>query len=220
MARIARIVVPGFPHHIVQRGNRCQKVFFSDDDRKLYLEYLKIYAIPEGIHFWAYCLMDNHVHFIAVPDREDSFACGFAEAHRRYTRTINFREGWRGYLWEGRFKSYVLSQPYLYAATRYVENNPVRAGITEKAWDYCWSSAKAHVLKQRDSLLEDNFVVSEINNWMAFLSGVDDISVVSLLKRHVGSGRPLGDNKFIKELEVLTGRILHKQKPGPIQRRE
>lgn len=161
--------------------------------------------------------MDNHVHIIAVPEREDSFACGFAEAHRRYTRMINFREGWRGYLWEGRFKSYILSQPYLYAAMRYVENNPVRAGIVKNAWDYRWSSAKAHALKQYDSLLDDNFVVSEINNWMVFLSGEDELSVVNLLKRHAGSGRPLGDVKFIKEVERLTGRMLHKQKPGPIR---
>ncbi len=98
MARIARVVVPGFPHHIVQRGNRSQKVFFSDTDRKTYLDYLRIYAKPAGIHVWGYCLMDNHVHIIAVPDKEESLALGFSEAHRRYTRMINFREKWRGYL--------------------------------------------------------------------------------------------------------------------------
>ena len=102
MARIARVVVPGLPHHIIQRGNRRQKVFFSDEDRKEYLNYLREYAKPAGIHFWGYCLMDNHVHLIAVPDEKDSFSVGFSDAHRRYTRMINFREKWRGYLWEGR----------------------------------------------------------------------------------------------------------------------
>ena len=215
MARIARVVVPDFPHHIVQRGNRRQKVFFSDDDRKAYLDYLSIYAKPAGIHFWGYCLIDNHVHLIAVPDEEHSLACGLAEAHRRYTRLINFRQNWRGYLWEGRFKSYPLSEDYLYAAIRYIERNPVRANIVENAWDYPWSSARAHVFKQIDPLLDDNFLVSEISDWRAFLSEDEKQSDCKLIKLHTNSGRPLGDTKFIEKIEDLTGRIFHKQKPGP-----
>lgn len=215
MARIARVVVPGFPHHVIQRGNRRQKVFFSDDDRKKYLDYLRIYAMPEGIRFWGYCLMDNHVHIIAVPDEEGSFARGFSETHRQYTRMVNFREGWRGYLWEGRFKSYPLSESHLYAAMRYIEKNPVRAGIVENAWDYSWSSAKAHVFKQNDLLLEDNFITSEIKDWKEFLSAGDEERLVRLIKMHANNGRPLGDNKFIEVIEGLTGRVLRKQKPGP-----
>lgn len=215
MARIARVVVPGFPHHIVQRGNRRQKVFFSDTDRKTYLDYLRIYAKPAGIHFWGYCLMDNHVHIIAVPDKEESLALGFSKAHRRYTRMINFREKWRGYLWEGRFKSYPLSQTHLYAAMRYIERNPVRAKIVETAWDYPWSSVRAHIFKQKDSLLEDNFMVSEIKDWRLFLSEEDKQTDINLFKMHANNGRPLGDNQFIEAIEKLTGRVLHKQKPGP-----
>lgn len=215
MARIARVVVPGLPHHIVQRGNRRQKVFFSDDDRRAYLDYLRIYAKPAGIHFWGYCLMDNHVHIIAVPDKEASFACGFSEAHRRYTRRVNFREKWRGYLWEGRFKSYPLSLTHLYVAMRYIERNPARAKIVENAWDYPWSSARAHVFKQSDSLIDDNFVVSEIKDWKTFLSEEDKQIDVSLFKAHTNNGRPFGDEQFIQKVEGLTGRVLHKQKPGP-----
>jgi putative transposase len=215
MARIARVVVPGLPHHIVQRGNRRQTVFFSDDDRRIYLDYLGIYAKAAGIHFWGYCLMDNHVHIIAIPDKEDSFARGFSEAHRRYTRMVNFREGWRGFLWEGRFKSYPLSEYHLYAAMRYIERNPVRAKIVESAWDYPWSSAKAHVFRQKDPLLESNLLVSEIEDWGSFLSEEDKQDDVKSLKLHVNSGRPLGDNNFIERIEGLTGRILHKQRPGP-----
>jgi putative transposase len=215
MARIARVVVPGLPHHIIQRGNRRQKVFFSNDDHKAYLDYLKTYARPLGIHFWGYCLMDNHVHIIAVPDKEESFARGFSEAHRRYTRMINFRENWRGYLWEGRFKSCPLSESHLYSAMRYIEKNPVRAKIVNNAWDYPWSSAKAHVFKQKDPLLEDNFIISDIKDWETFLSEKDEESTVGLLRMHSNTGRPLGDNQFINALEGLTGRILHKQKPGP-----
>lgn len=215
MARIARLVVPGMPHHIVQRGNRRQRVFFTDDDCRAYLNYLVIYAKPAGIRFWGYCLMANHVHLIAVPDREDSFARGFSEAHRRYTRMINFREKWRGYLWEGRFKSCPLSQNHLYAAMRYIERNPVRAKIVENAMDYPWSSAKAHILKQKDSLLDDNFMGSEIKDWKLFLSDTDKQADINLLKTHINSGRPLGDKQFIEVLEKLTGRILGRQKPGP-----
>ncbi len=215
MARIARVVVPGLPHHIVQRGNRRQTVFFNDTDRKTYLDYLRIYAKPAGIHFWGYCLMDNHVHIIAVPDTEDSFALGFGEVHRRYTRMITFREKWRGYLWEGRFKSYPLSQPHVFTAMRYVERNPVRAKIVEKAWDYEWSSASVHIFKQNDPLLEDNFMISEIKDWKLFLSEEDKQSDVSSLKMHVSNGRPFGDNQFIETIEKQIGRILHKQKPGP-----
>lgn len=215
MARIARVVVPGIPHHIVQRGNRRQTVFFNDKDRMTYLDYLRIYAKPAGIHFWTYCLMDNHVHIIAVPDRKDSFACGFSEAHRRYTRMINFREGWRGYLWEGRFKSYPLSESHLYAAMRYVERNPVRAKLVKNAWDYAWSSAKAHVYKQKDHLLEDNFITKEINNWRAFISEEDRGGDLSSLRKHNNTGRPLGDTAFIDTLERVTGKVLHRKKPGP-----
>lgn len=214
MARIARVVVPGIPHHIVQRGNRCQKVFFSDDDRRAYIDYLRKYAKPAGIHFWGYCLMDNHVHIIAVPDKEESFACGFSEAHRRYTRMINFREKWRGYLWEGRFKSYPLNQPHLYAAMRYIERNPVRAKIVENAWNYSWSSAGAHVFKRKDSLLDDNFMLSGIQNWRSFLSGEDKQDDADIFNIHTNTGRPLGDDKFIDIVEKATGRDLRRQKPG------
>jgi putative transposase len=215
MARIARIVVPGYPHHIIQRGNRRQRVFFNDEDRKVYLDYLRIHAKPAGIHFWGYCLMDNHVHIIAVPDKEESFAFGFAEAHRRYTRMINFRENWRGYLWEGRFKSYPLSEFHLYAAIRYIERNPVRAKVVKNPWDYFWSSARAHTFKEKDPLLDDNFVISEIKDWKIFLSEEDEPANINLLKTHANTGRPLGDNKFIEMLEKLTSRLLRKQKPGP-----
>ena len=90
---------------------------------------------PPHLDFWAYCLMENHVHFIAVPRSKESFGKGFKEAHKHYSRMIHFRENWRGHLWEGRFKSHVLSEQHLYAAIRYVERNPVRAGIGKHAQD-------------------------------------------------------------------------------------
>jgi putative transposase len=215
MARIARVVVPDLPHHVVQRGNRRQKVFFNDEDCKTYLDYLRIYAKPAGINFWGYCLMDNHVHIIAVPDKEESLALGFSDAHRRYTRLINFRQRWRGYLWEGRFKSYPLSYSHLYAAIRYIERNPVRAQIVKAAWNYPWSSARAHVFNQEDPLLNSNFMSSEVKDWKSFLSEEDNQMDENLFKSHTNNGRPLGDNQFIEDIEKLTGRVLHKQRPGP-----
>ena len=215
MARIARIVVPNYPHHIIHRGNRREKVFLSDQDKQTYINYLQKYIKKEGIEFWAYCLMDNHVHFIAVPKKEDSFARGFKEAHKHYSRMINFRENWRGHLWEGRFKSCVLSEKHLYAAIRYVERNPVRANIVKKAEDYPWSSAKAHVYKKKDNLLSDNFVVKEIPDWKQYLDDNNDNINESLFIKHADTGRPLGDNDFIDRLEKITGRLLYKKKPGP-----
>jgi putative transposase len=214
MARIARIVVPGIPHHIIQRGNRRQKVFFCDEDRKTYLDYLNIYAKPAGISIWAYCLMDNHVHLIAVPNDEGSLAYGLGEAHRRYTRMINFREGWKGYLWQGRFKSYPLGDTHLYAAIRYVENNPVKAKITSKAGAYPWSSAKAHIERIYDPLLDRNFVIDETKDWAGYLSDHDHKAGV-LFRKHENTGRPLGDDLFVDSLEQLTGKPLRKKKPGP-----
>ena len=215
MARIARLVIPDYPHHVLQRGNRRQTVFFNDQDKATYIEYLKVYAKPAGIEFWAYCLMDNHVHLIAVPKTPESFAQGFAEAHRRYTRMVNFREKWRGYLWEGRFRSYPMHEIHLYAAMRYIERNPVRAGIVSKPWDYQWSSARAHSFNLKDALLSDNFVTPETKDWKQFLEAEDDTVRISEFRKHSDTGRPLGDKKFIELLEGITGRIIRKQKTGP-----
>jgi len=218
MPRAARIVIPEHPHHIIQRGNRRQNVFFNNNDKQAYLDYLRLYAIPAGLSIWAYCLMDNHTHLIAVPNREDGLAVGLADAHVRYTRMINFRQGWRGYLWEGRFKSYPLSEFHLYRAMRYIERNPVRAGLVERAEDYPWSSAKAHVTKVKNNLLSDNFVLSEINDWSSCLAEEDSERDKTLFIQHANTGYPLGDKKYLDELEKITGKNLKRRKPGPKKR--
>lgn len=215
MARIARIVIPNYAHHIIQRGNRRQNIFFSDADRKAYLEYLRLSIETAGVSIWAYCLMDNHVHFIAVPKDKDSFAKCFSTVHWKYTRRINFRQGWRGYLWEGRFKSFLLSQNHLYAAIRYVERNPVRAKIVEKAWQYPWSSAKSHIHKKEDLILSKNFFVEEIGDWQKYIDSQDNPQEINLFKKHIKTSRPLGDEIFIEKLKQITGHIIGKKKPGP-----
>jgi putative transposase len=140
MARLARVVAPGFPHHITQRGNRRQQTFFCDEDYQRYVELMAEWCNALEVEILAYCLMPNHVHLIAVPQSADGLGRAIGEAHRRYTRMINFRERWRGHLWQGRFASFVLDEPYLLTAARYVELNPVRAGLVGAPSRYRWSS--------------------------------------------------------------------------------
>lgn len=215
MARLARVVIPDIPHHVIQRGNRRQRVFFCDKDKKAYLDLMKQYGKSAGLTFWAYCLMDNHVHFIVTPNTPESLAKGFGEVHRRYTRMINFRENWRGYLWQGRFNSFPLEESHLYAAVRYVEQNPVRAGLVTQAEHYRFSSASAHVFKKQDTLCSDFFLLKEIPDWSAYLNNPLTDKELYAFRKHGSTGRPLGSESFISGLENITGRMLVKQKPGP-----
>jgi putative transposase len=211
MARISRVVAPNMPHHVVQRGNRRQKAFFNDHDKAAYLNILKEQARRFGVSIWAYCLMDNHVHFVAVPQDQESLANTFGQTHRHYTRMVNFREGWRGYLWQGRFSSYVLDENYLYAVVRYIENNPVRAGLVLKAEDYLWSSARARALRLKDDLLTDYFLVNEIPDWSEFLRSADEEDPDGkLLESRLNTGRPLTAPEALETLERITGRMLKK----------
>jgi putative transposase len=142
MARLPRIVLPGVPHHVTQRGNRRLPVFFSDDDRREYLRLVAAAAVRAGTRCVDWCLMDNHVHLILVPAEADGLRATLGEAHRRYTRMINFREGWRGHLFQERFASYPMDDAHLMAAVRYVELKPVAARMLALAGDWRWSSAR------------------------------------------------------------------------------
>ncbi|MCJ7611846.1 MAG: transposase [Candidatus Aminicenantes bacterium] len=208
MPRIARVVIPDCPHHVIQRGNRRQKSFFCDSDKQLYLRLLKRHGERAGISFLAYCLMENHVHLIAIPKTKGSLATGIGEAHRKYTTIINIREDCRGYLWQGRFISYPLDEAYFFAAVRYVERNPVRAGLVKSASDYAWSSARAHVFKKANPLLSDISRFLKVDDWGTYLGEKEENSFIERMKRHESTGRPLGNNNFIINLEKLTGRRL------------
>jgi putative transposase len=141
MARMARLVVPGYPHHVRQRGNRRQKTFFCADDYDYYLDQLSEFSKNHGTEVWAYCLMPNHVHLAMVPSEDDGLGATLGEAHRRYTRHVNFRHGWRGHLWQERFHSFVMDESYLMATVRYVERNPVVTRLCRKPQDWKWSKA-------------------------------------------------------------------------------
>jgi putative transposase len=215
MARIARVVVPGFPHHVVQRGNRRQQVFFCDNDCREYLKLLRDHAVESDLEVLSYCLMPNHVHLIVVPKKNESLARAIGETHRKYTRMINFRENWRGYLWQGRFGSYVLDERYLLAATRYILHNPVRAKIAKNVRDYKWSSARHHLNIGHNPLLNNTLLNSLVKDWKEFLKVESTKEDISLFRKHECTGRPLGEAPFVDKLESIIGRTFKKKKPGP-----
>ena len=154
MARMARVVAPGIPHHITQRGNRRMETFFSDADYREYLYLMAEWCNRCKVEVWAYCLMPNHVHLISVPETEDGLRRAIGEAHRRYTRYINFQKKWKGHLWQGRFASFPMDEHYTLATARNIELNPVKAGMVKRAEEYRWSSAKAHLFKEDDILVK------------------------------------------------------------------
>ena len=213
MARIARVIAPGYPHHVTQRGNRRQETFFSDADYVSYLELLSEWTRKYGVEIWAYCLMPNHVHLIAVPETEDGLARAIGEAHRRYTLRINFREGWRGHLWQERFSSFPMDERYLLAAARYIEMNPVVSGLSAKPEDYPWSSACAHMAGEDDTLVKVSPLLGIAGNWGEFLAYSDE-SVTGRLRQQEKTGRPLGAGDFVGRLEERLSRMLHPKKPG------
>jgi len=214
MARFARLVVPGYPHHVTQRGVRSVDIFTDDEDRLAYLDFMKEESHRFGVTFLAWCLMTNHLHLIAIPRAEDSLARAIGEAHRRYTRRKNFVEGVRGYLFQGRFGSCVLDQRHLLAAGRYVERNPVKAGMAEKATDYRWSSARYNCsLAESDPLIRERTLPAMVDDWFSFLLE-EEKDVESKVLQAVRTGRPAGDEAFIEKLESATGRILMPRKPG------
>jgi putative transposase len=226
MARLARIVIPHAAHHVTQRGNRRLPIFFSDEDRSAYLAELCAGCAATGTRCLAWCLMDNHVHLILVPQAADGLRAALAEAHRRYTRRINFREGWRGYLFQGRFASYPMDDAHLIAAVRYVENNPVAARMVSSAEEWRWSSARSHIAGKRvsgDPLTDVAALGRHVGNWRALLRygaelGDADAAGVALaeaIETRLRTGRPLGAEDWIARQEQALGRTLHPQRPGP-----
>jgi len=170
MPRLPRAVFAGVPHHITQRGNRRDDVFFSDDDRGAYLEWLHSYCEKHEVDILAYCLMRNHIHLVAVPNSEDGLQRALKPLHMRYAQRVNRLQGWKGHLWQGRFFSSPLDDAYLWAAIRYVGRNPIRVGLAERAEDYRWSSAAAHCGLRSDVVLSNKV------EWRQKLSSIEDWS--------------------------------------------
>jgi len=193
MPRTARVVFPGVPHHVTQRGNRRQPTFFNAND---YATYLRIAAgafAEAKVQVWAYCLMPNHVHLIATPADEAGLARAVATTHVRYARHVNRREGWTGCLWQGRFASAPMDERHLKLCTRYVGLNPVRAGLTKRAIDWPWSSVRAHLSGEGDPLLTPGPVAELVGGDMAtFFDLVAHEDGYDVLRSATRTGRPLG----------------------------
>ena len=215
MARLARLVVPGLPHHVTQRGNRREPVFFGDDDYRAYLALIAGAARASATEIWAYCLMPNHVHFIMAPSTEDGLRKTFAEAHRRYTGRINARFRWTGHLWQGRFASVVMDERHLFAAARYVPMNPVRAGLVRRAANWRWSSVHAHLAGRDDGVVTVAPVLERVDDFAAFLDAGEDTPAIAALRLAKSTGRPVGAAEWIARLEMETGRALAPEKRGP-----
>jgi putative transposase len=149
-----------------------------------------------------------------VPESEDGLRCGIGEAHRRYSRSINFREEWRGHLWQGRFSSFPMDETYLLAAARYVEKNPVRANLVTEASLWPWSSARAHLSKQDDEMVKVTPILEMVGDWKNFLAEEQE-ETLNDIRKHERTGRPLGTAGFVEGLELELGRKLKRNKPGP-----
>ena len=214
MARLARLVVPGLPHHVTQRGVRRMPTFFDDADYRTYLDLVAEGCRSAGTAVWAYCLMPNHVHLILVPSTPDGLRAALAEAHRRYTWQVNRRQEWRGYLWQGRFHSFVMDEPYLAVCARYVELNPVRADLVARPRDWPWASARAHLSGRDDRLVTVRPMLDRVADWRGLLADGMSAADLDRLRRHGRTGRPCGGADWIARLEAQTGRTLKTRKPG------
>lgn len=204
MPRIARIVAVGLPHHITQRGNYKQKVFLNNNDRKRYLSWIQEYSHKYSLSILAFCLMPNHVHFIAIPNKEESLAKTFNIAHMRYSQYFNKKIQAKGHLWQGRFYSCVLDEAHLMLAAKYIERNPVRANIVRKPWEWKWSSASTHINKEKSPIkLKDLFEIIEMSQetWRQYIDSKEEGMILDKIKTHTRAGRPLGEVDFIEELE-------------------
>ena len=213
MPRIARLIAPGIPHHITQRGNRRMETFFREEDYQTYLSLMAEWCRKLRVSVWAYCLMPNHVHLIAVPETEEGMRMAVGEAHRRYSAMINRRQKWTGHLWQGRFSSFPMDEAYLFSAVKYIEMNPVRANLTADPYAWRWSSAKAHAEGKDDILVNVSPLLEMVGDWRSFLSEADEEDT-DKIRRHERTGRALGNDTFLDSLELSLMRPVKRQKAG------
>jgi putative transposase len=215
MARLARVEVLDTPHHVTQRGNARRAVFENDNDRLAYLSILRQHAKKRGLSIRGYCLMPNHVHLVVVPVRRNAMVTVLRDAHGRYACYLNARQAANGHVWQGRYYSCPMDEHHLWNALRYIERNPVRAGLVERPEDWAWSSARVHLCG-----VDDGY--TDLAPWAAHWTAVDWREFLGLpareadeeLRTSTHAGRPLGSNDFVQLLERQTGRRLSARKGG------
>ena len=219
MPRIPRVVIPGCPHHVTQRGNYGQQIFFNDWDRKVYLKLLVKYFKTYQVEMVGYNLMSNHVHMILIPTKENSLAKGVGLLHNDFARWQLIQQGMKGHLWQSRFYSTPMDDGHFWKALRYIELNPVRAGMVKNAWEWPWSSARAHVTGIDDTRMLQMDLwrhVFDEKYWKEFLEeGMKVKDEADRIRASSRTGRPLGSTEFIEKIENMTGRKLTRQKRGP-----
>jgi putative transposase len=216
VARLARVMLAMWPFHVVHRGNHQQLLFATDEDHRTYLRMLRRYSAQFSMRVWAYCLMPNHVHLIVVGRFRNSIPRAVGNTHRHFSRCANSRTETTGHLWANRFYSTILDESHLWAAVRYVELNPVRAGFVQAATDYEWSSTRAHAGKFRDPVLDpERPFPGAVADWSAWISDELEAETIKRIRRNTATGRPTGRSEFVAELERLLGRPLRARKRGP-----
>jgi putative transposase len=218
MGRFSRVVVPEFAHHVTQRGNARRDVFFSPQDRQVYLGLLRQYSEHYALRILGYCLMTNHVHLVAWPRYPDSLAKTLREVHGRYARYRNALERSSGHLWQCRYYSCALEGVRLPNVMRYVELNPVRAGLVQSAADFAWSSAVTHLGGTDAAQLVDleqwrrEWSPEAWARWL--LDGEGRIEDMRAIREATHAGRPLGSLEFVRGLESQWERRLEPGKAG------
>ena len=221
MARLSRVVIPGVPHHVTQRGNRREPTFFEDGDYQLYLDLLTEAARAAGVEVWAYCLMPNHVHLIVTPSDADGLWRTFRKVHRHYTGYINARMRTSGHLWQGRYGSVAMDEGHLISALRYVALNPVRARLAARAQDWRWSSTVAHLAGRSDGVVTVEPALDRVGDFAAFLDqDFDEAEAYGPLRKAELIGRPVGTAAWIAGMEARTGMALAPGKRGPKPKRD
>lgn len=214
MARQARITLDYTPHHITQRGNRGEPIFFEKGDFQAYLDILTEQCERFDVKIASYCLMPNQIHLLAIPKEGALLARAIGETHRRYTNMINKRNDWRGHLFQDRFFSYVCDEEHSLRALRFIESMPITSGIAPKPESYLWSSAKNRIKLIADPRLMVLPHFSSIHNWEDFLNRPMDEDELKTVQTHLQTGRPRGSDNFLNRVEQKLGRSVRPKKRG------
>jgi putative transposase len=215
MARLARVVIPGLPHRVTQRGNGGARTFFSDSDFARYRDLLAASCREAEVAVWAWCLMPNHVHLVLVPSDPDGLRRALAPVHREYAGIIHARRKRTGHFWQGRFGCVAMDEDHLAVALRYVSLNPVRARLVGRARDWRWSSVRAQLACRDDGITAWAPVQQRFPDFAAFLDEAPEAGMIERLRRAETIGRPLGERRFLTAIERATRRVLAPAKRGP-----
>ncbi len=215
MPRMARVMFEDWPFHITHRANERRTILGSDKERRDYLLLLKRYSQRFEMAIWAYCLMENHVHLISVGRKRNAIPRAVGNTHRNFSRNRNGERDVTGHLWANRFFSTALDETHLWTAVRYVELNPVRAGLVRRATDYPWSSARFHAgLESSNPLLDSGSPFpGPIGDWSTWLNNGLEDAIENQIRENTYSGRPTGSDLFLSEIEQRLGRSIRRVRP-------